>query len=142
MLEPLPTYTDPEISGPPPPPQPSLAPAAFLAIAIFVFALVIIVRARLRRRGHDIPGGFRSLPGGTGVANALMDLNSMLQPDRPVAEVIMQLEDEDEQDARGDHRDPEHPSGPATLSGDGTRNSTALTSGPPDPNTHATRDPP
>lgn len=106
-------YADPEIGGPPPPPQPSVAPVAFLALGILIFAMIVIVRARLKRRAHEAPTGFRSLPGGAGVGNALLDLEAMLQPDRPTAEVIMMLEEEDEQDARGDARDPER--GPPNL---------------------------
>lgn len=65
-------------------------------------ALIIYARIRQRRTGQRV--GLRKLSGGAAVGNAFMDLNSMLQADRPAAVEIQRLEEEDEQDEYGDGR--------------------------------------
>ena len=95
---------DPEIIRPLPDQSGAVFGWIALVIGMFAAALVVVARRRARRRGR--PVGIRTLPGGTAVGNALFDLGSLLQPDRPDAAVIRRLDEETEQDARGDGRDP------------------------------------
>lgn len=103
MLEPL--YRMPDRVGTEVQPPPGYAPIAPLA-ALFLVACVWLVYASRRARRRGAPGGIRSMPGGSGVGNALLDFSAVLQPDRPVAELIQRLEEHEEHDAVGDGRDP------------------------------------
>jgi hypothetical protein len=66
-----------------------------------VVALVVVAvrrTSRLGRAGHGVSSG---------VANWLADINAMLQPQRPTAEVITQAKDgEEEHDDEGDDKEP------------------------------------
>lgn len=95
--------------GPLPPPEPGLMGLGVWVLALGSMALIIWAYARIRKRRPGEPQGFRQLRGGAAVGNAFMDLNAMLQADRPVAAEIQKLEEEDERDDRGDGRDPGSP---------------------------------
>lgn len=95
---------DPEIVRPLPDQTGAVFGWIALFIGMFAAALVVVARRRARRRGR--PVGIRTLPGGAAVGNALFDLGSLLQPDRPDAAVIRRIDEETEQDGRGDGRDP------------------------------------
>ena len=85
------------------PPPPDYAPVAPLAFLVLLLGIWLIARSR-RARARGGPGGLRSLPGGSGVGNALLDFSAMLQPDRPVPELIQRLEEHVEHDSVGDGR--------------------------------------
>jgi hypothetical protein len=86
--------------------EPGEGPLGWLVLLIAVFTVAIIVAARRKTRRTGEEQGLRSMPGGGAVGNALFDLGSVLQPDRPDAAVIQMLEEEDERDDLGDRRDP------------------------------------
>lgn len=72
---------------------------------LIVVALLVVIVIALRRIGWL---GKTDYPVSSGIANWLADINAMLQPQQPTAEVIAQAqqqEDEDEDD--GDGNDPE-----------------------------------
>jgi hypothetical protein len=96
---------DPQIVRPLPDPGGAVFGWIALVVGLFAAALVVVARRRARRRGR--PVGIRTLPGGTAVGNALFDLGSLLQPDRPDAAVIRRIDEEIAVDARGDGRDPD-----------------------------------
>jgi len=79
----------------------------WMVILVVLLTTWLIVAARRRAGRLDRPEGSRSIRGSGAIGNALHDLASVLQPDRPDAAVIQKLEEEGEHDARGDGRDPE-----------------------------------
>lgn len=95
--------------GPLPPPETGLMGLGVWVLALGSTALIIWAYARIRKRRPGESQGFRRLRGGAAVGNALMDLNAMLQADRPAAVEIQRLEEEDERDDRGDGRNPDSP---------------------------------
>ena len=95
-----------------PPPQPYGGGVLWLVLLVGILVVWLIVAARRRAGRLDRPDGLQRLPGGGALGNALMDLGSLLQPDRPDAAVIQKLEEEGEHDERGDGRDPERKSSP------------------------------
>jgi hypothetical protein len=102
LLEPL--WQMPDQAGTEVQPPPGYAPVAPLAFVVLLVGAWLFLRVRrARRRGYA--GGLRSMPGGSGVGNALLDFSAMLQPDRPVAELVQQLEEHVEHDEVGDGRD-------------------------------------
>lgn len=76
-----------------------------LAIGLFIVTLIYWAFRRMRRRHHE---GVRTTMGGASVGNALLEFNAIFQPDRPNVETIVRLEEEEEeQEAVLDGRDPE-----------------------------------
>jgi hypothetical protein len=93
----------PEVSNQPPAPG-AVAPLIFgIAIVLTLVPLVMIGLRRIRGRGSEVS---RRSSAGAAVGNALFELGSMLQPDRPNVETIVRLEEEDIEDDVGDGRDP------------------------------------
>jgi hypothetical protein len=86
--------------------EPSGGAFGWIALVLGALAVALVVAARRRARRTGRPVGVRDLPGGTAVGNALFDLGSILQPDRPDAAVIRRVDEEPHEDARGDGREP------------------------------------
>ncbi len=90
---------------PPPNPPDALGPLfGGLAIAVLVVSIVWIGVRRIRGRGTE---SARKSAGGAAIGNALFELGSILQPDRPNVETIVRIEEEGIEDEAGDGRDPE-----------------------------------
>lgn len=96
---------EPMIKGPPPPLPPVIPLGLGLPIAgLGVLALLWWV---VRRWSH--PGTkrwARNAAFGVAIGNALLEIASVLQPDRPQVEIIVQLGEEREASAVGDGRPP------------------------------------
>lgn len=97
----------PAVENRPPPAPDAVGPLmAGLAIAIIVVSLVWFGIRRMQGRGTEAA---RRSTGGAAVGNALFELGSILQPDRPNVETIVRLEEEAVEDDVGDGRDPARP---------------------------------
>ena len=118
----------PEVTRTPPPAPDAVGPLiGGLAILITVLSLVWIGFRKLRRYGPK--DGVRSSSGGAAIGNALFEMGSVLQPDRPNVEVIVKLEEEVLEDEVGDRRNPGRKPTPPRHEGKPTE-SRAVGSGP------------
>lgn len=91
-----------------------------IALGLLLVSIVttMIQRRRMRKLGVDGVVGLRTFALGAAVGNALLDLGSVLTPDRPAAESIRDLEEGVVVDDLGDGRPPgEGPRPPAHPGG-------------------------
>ena len=89
----------------PPAPETGVGWLQPIAVLVLVISVAAILRHRRRLREHGI-GGLRSFALGAAVGNALMDLGSILMPNRPAAVSVESLEQHVEKDGYADGRDP------------------------------------
>jgi len=89
----------------PPPPDAGVGWLQPFVLLILLVSVLAALRRRRRRRKFG-QQGLRTLVTGAAVGNLLVDLGSILMPNRPTTEVMRQLEDEPATDDVGDRRDP------------------------------------
>ncbi len=93
----------PVIHGPPPPPPPPLPPG--LSALVFALTLIAMLWWLLHRFGSRGRKAARIGLFGAAIGCALMELASVMQPDRPTMMEIQRVREEAKSDAHGD-RDP------------------------------------
>lgn len=97
-----PTFAhEPAIEGPPPP----LPPAVPLGVGLPIISLCVLALVWWVIRRWSRPGTrswARNAAFGVAIGNALLDIESMLQPDRPRVEDIQRIEDERPSSSPGD----------------------------------------
>lgn len=98
------------VRGPMPPPDEGIYAMAPVVLVLLLVSLGVLIRRRRlraasRRRGGTMAGFALSVA----LGNALVELSSILQPDRPVAMVMEQGDGDHAPEGVGDGRDPSQP---------------------------------